>query len=73
MEIKLNNGVSGNTFGVPCVVADNLLKIADGEYIKVLLYILRNSGKICSEDEISDNTGANPEIVRKASEGWISG
>ncbi len=70
LEIKLNNGVSGNTFGVPCVVADNLLKIADGEYIKVLLYILRNSGKICSEDEISDNTGANPETVRKAIKFW---
>lgn len=69
MEIK-NNNVSENTFCVPCVVADNLLKIANGEYIKILLYILRNSDRKCSESEISSNTGADLDVVKKAIDFW---
>lgn len=70
MEFKANNGAWGNMFGVPCVVADNLLKIADGECIKVLLYILRYSGKDCSDEEISANTGVGLQEVRDAVSFW---
>lgn len=70
MEFKTNNGIWGNMFGVPCVVADHLLKIVDGEHIKVLLYILRNSGKDCSEEEISDNTGVDIRAVADAVKFW---
>lgn len=70
MEFKANNGIWGNMFGVPCVVADNLLKIADGEHIKVLLYILRCSGKDCTEEEISVNTGVSLQEVSKAVFFW---
>lgn len=69
LEIK-NNNISENTFCVPCVVADNLLKIANGEYIKILLYILRNSDRECSENEISSNTGAGLDVVRNAIDFW---
>lgn len=70
MEFKANNGIWGNMFGVPCVVADNLLKIATGTQIKVLLYILRCSGKNCTEEEISINTGVNISEVKEAVFFW---
>ena len=57
MEFKANCGVWGTMFGVPCVVADNFLKLATGEQLKVLLYILRCSGRNCSDEEIALNTG----------------
>lgn len=44
-------------FGIPCIVADNLLKLATGEQLKVLLFILRHSGRTLSDEEISANTG----------------
>ena len=57
MELKVNSGVWGTMFGVPCIVADNLLKLATGEQLKVLLFMLRNSGRKLSDEEISINTG----------------
>lgn len=73
MEFKTNNAnnnIWGNMFGVPCVVADNFLKMADGEHIKVLLYILRHPGKDCSEEEISANTGVEIKTVTDAVKFW---
>lgn len=57
MEFTTNSGVWGTMFGVPHVVADNFLKLATGDQIKVLLYILRCSGRTLSDEEISRNTG----------------
>lgn len=57
MDFTTNSGVWGTMFGVPHVVADNFLKLASGKQIKVLLYILRCSGRAISDEEISRNTG----------------
>lgn len=70
MEFKVNSGTWGNMFGVPCVVADNLLKIASGAQIKVLMYILRNSGKDCSYEEISFNTGVTLQEAQDSVNFW---
>lgn len=70
MEFKVNSGMWGNMFGVPCVVADNLLKIASGSQIKVLMYILRHSGKDCSYEEISSNTGVALQETKDAVNFW---
>lgn len=59
MDYKANSGVWGTMFGVPFVVADNFLKLATGQQIKVLLYLLRCSGRNCSDEEISQNTGVS--------------
>ncbi|MDE6424706.1 MAG: DnaD domain protein, partial [Ruminococcus sp.] len=67
MESKANND---NVFNVPCVVVDNFLQMATGEYIKVLLYILRGSGRDFAENEISDETGVSQEEVTKAIDFW---
>ncbi len=70
MEFKANSGVWGTMFGVPCIVADNFLKLADESQIKVLLYLLRYSGKSVTSEEISLNTGISVEQANDAVMFW---
>lgn len=70
MEIKANCGVWGTMFGVPCIVADNFLKLATGEQIKVLLYILRASGRTVTTEEIVANTGVTIQQAEEAVLFW---
>ncbi|MDE5770540.1 MAG: DnaD domain protein [Ruminococcus sp.] len=70
MEFKANSGAWGTMFGVPCVVADNFLKLATGEQIKVLLYLLRCSGRECSEEDIAANTGVSIQEATDAVLFW---
>lgn len=70
MEFKANCGVWGTMFGVPCIVADNFLKLATGEQIKVLLYLLRASGRTVSTEEIVSNTGVTAEQAEEAVLFW---
>ena len=70
MEYTANSGIWGTMFGVPFVVADNFLKLATGEQLKVLLYLLRCSGRPCSDEEISRNTGVSPEEAADAVLFW---
>ena len=70
MEFKVNCGIWGSMFGVPSIVADNFLKLASGEQIKVLLYLLRCSGKMCSSDEIAINTGVSVQEAEDAVLFW---
>lgn len=70
MEFKANSGVWGTMFGVPCVVADNFLKLATGQQLKVLLYLLRCSGRSCSVEEIAANTGVLPQEAADAVLFW---
>lgn len=70
MDFKTNSGIWGTMFGVPNIVADNFLKLATGEQIKVLLYILRNSGKNCPAEEIAVNTGISPQEASDAVLFW---
>lgn len=70
LEFKANSGAWGTMFGVPCVVADNFLKLATGEQIKVLLYLLRCSGRDCSAEEISANTGVSVQEASDAVLFW---
>lgn len=55
MNYSINTAIFGNTFSVPCDVADKHLKLATLSQLKVLLYFMRN---------ISD--GINPEQISKA-------
>lgn len=70
MEFKVNYGIWGNIFGVPCIVADNFLKLATGKQIKVLLYLLRCSGNVCTDEEIAINTGVSPQEASDAVLFW---
>lgn len=70
MDLKANCGIWGTMFGVPCIVADNFLKLATGEQIKVLLYILRASGRTVSTEEIVVNTGVDSRQAEEAVLFW---
>lgn len=70
MEFKVNCGVWGTMFGVPHIVADNFLKLATGDQLKVLIYCLRCSGRNCSTEEISQNTGISVNDVTDSLMFW---
>lgn len=70
MDYKANCGVWGTMFGVPCIVADNLLRLASGEQIKALLFILRNSGKAVTSEEIAAAVGIAPSQAEEAVLFW---
>lgn len=63
MKSETNSGTSGRTFQVPCIVADNLLKLTTEKQLKVLLYILRNTGNNANIKEISVNTGVPEQEI----------
>ena len=68
MDSKIN--ISSDIFNIPCRVVDELLKVATGEQLKVLLYIMRDFGKDVAEHEISDKTGVCKEDVTQAIDFW---
>ena len=70
VDIKTDSGIWGTMFGIPCVVADNFLKLASGDQLKVLIYVLRHSGKLCTDDEIARNTGVPLQETREAVQFW---
>lgn len=70
MNFSADSGVWGAMFGIPCIVADNFLKLATGDQLKVLVYLLRNSGRACSDEEISLNTGVPADCVADAVMFW---
>lgn len=72
MSIKINLGTWNSVFAVPSEVVDNGLKFADGVKLKVLLCVLRNSGKDLTAEEISACTGVNETDIPEALEYWVS-
>lgn len=70
MNFMANSGIWGTMFGVPCIVADNFLKLATGAQLKVLLYLLRCSGRECTDEEIAVNTGITPQEASEAVMFW---
>lgn len=70
MEFMINSGAWGTMFGVPHVVADNFLKLATSDQLKVLLYILRYSGRTITDEEISRNTGVSLSDVADSVMFW---
>lgn len=69
-DYKVNCGVWGTMFGVPCIVADNFLRLASGEQIKVLLFVLRNPGKAITSGEIAAEVGITPATAEEALLFW---
>ncbi len=69
MAYKLNLGVWGSIFAVPSVVADRL-KLTNGDHLKVLLYMLKNSDKLLTNQEIAEMTGVGAGTVSDALLFW---
>lgn len=70
MNFRINAGIWNSVFAVPAIVADNLLKIATGDQLKVLLYMLRHCGESVTDGEIAENTGIAREQVPEAVMFW---
>ncbi|MBR5223972.1 MAG: DnaD domain protein [Clostridia bacterium] len=70
MDYFVNPACFSAAFAVPVDVADKYLKLAKGEHIKVLLFMLRNTAAAFSEIEIRENLGLTEYDVREALLFW---
>ena len=72
MSYKINLGAWGSVFAVPTALVDSHIKLASGAQLKVLLYILRNSGEQNSVESIANAVCVHPDEVKNAVEFWVS-
>ncbi len=70
MDFFLNAGSWSSLFAVPDAVVDKYIKLASGSAVKVLLYLLRNSGKTISCSEISSAINISNDDVCDAFNFW---
>lgn len=70
MEYFLNTNHWSNLFAVPNAVVDNYIKLASGQAIKILLYILRNNNKNVSSTELSKSLNISTEDIDDAFTFW---
>ena len=70
MEYFLNTNHWSNLFAVPNSVVDNYIKLASGQAIKILLYILRNNNKNVSSIELSKSLNISTEDIDDAFTFW---
>lgn len=70
MNYYINPSVFSAVFTVPTAVVDEHLKLAKGEHIKVLLYIMRNMTSEISASQISAATGISSYDVDEALIYW---
>lgn len=70
MAYNIDFGVWGSVFAVPTAVVDKGLKLASEAQMKVLLYILRNSGATLSDESVAEALSLHPEDVRDAITYW---
>lgn len=71
MAISLNLGVWGSVFAVPTCIADEHLKIASELQLKVILFLLRNSEKAYTYEDISSALSSHPDDIKDAVKFWI--
>ncbi len=70
MDYSINSLVFASTFALPSVVADKYLKLAKGEHIKVLIYIMRNSADLPEVEKIANETDVSVYDVKEALLFW---
>lgn len=70
MKYGFDNGIWGNIFGVPVIIADNFLRLATESQIKVILFLLRNNGNTYDVEEIAKSTGVSTDAVSDAVIFW---
>lgn len=70
MNYRINPAAFSAVFTVPAAVADNHLKLARGEHIKVLLYIMRNMTEPVEPYVIAEATGITEYDVKEALIYW---
>lgn len=70
MKYTINTAIFGNTFAMPCDVADKHLKIATHTQLKVLLYFMRNISEGIDPQKIADALSLPSQEVEDALVFW---
>ncbi len=70
LNFKLNLGAWSNIFAVPSEVVDKYIKLASGNSLKVLLYMLRNADSSPDSMDIADALSINEDDVCDAITFW---
>lgn len=70
MKYLINPAAFSTVFTVPAEVADRHLRLARGEYLKVLLYVMRNMADGINPESISEATGLDGYTVEEALLYW---
>lgn len=70
MDYFVNPACFSAAFAVPSELCDKYLKLAKGEHIKVLLYMLRNNSRTLTEEEISSELAFTVYEVKEALLFW---
>ena len=70
MNYRIDVRSWGRVFTVPCSVVDKYLKVAEENYIKVLLCVLSLGSENISSEKLSEMTGISEREVIKALSFW---
>ncbi|MDE6658042.1 MAG: DnaD domain protein, partial [Oscillospiraceae bacterium] len=70
MEYRVNFGFQA--FAVPSVVVENFIKLADGNYLKVLLYLARYPEQNFTSAQIAKAVKLKEEFIEEALEYWTN-
>lgn len=71
MSYKIDLGNWNGIFAVPVSVVDNHIKLASEAQIKALLYILRHTDTLITDDDLAQALNISPEEAKNAVEFWI--
>ena len=72
MGVKISSKVWNSIFAVPTTLVDDHIKMANGQQLKVFLYVLRHNTEGVDIQMISDGTGISGADVKDAMQYWIS-
>lgn len=72
MNYSLNAGAWSSVFAVPSSVVDNYIKLAGGDSLRLLLFLLRHGGKSFDEGELMQSLGFTREgQLEDAAKFWV--
>ena len=72
MGVKINSTVWNSIFAVPTCIVDEHIKMAGGQQLKVLLYILRHNNENIEVENIATGVGMSVSDVKDAMQYWVS-
>ena len=71
MGYALQLGAWSSVFAVPGALIDQYIKTADGDQLKVILWLLRHNGRSYSVQEIADVLGITPQNAEQSIRFWV--
>ncbi len=71
MGIMVNPGAWNSIFAVPSCVADEHLKKANGQQLKVLLFVMRHNNENIDVEAVAAGTGMSGADVKDAMQYWV--